>query len=68
MEGSPGQTWIISWPYKMSKDVQKIMCDLTFWKRSSWAGLFYKKEPVSLLGGQLWLNIGNPESVSNVVL
>lgn len=64
---SPGHTWIISWPYKMSKDLKKIMCDLTFWKWSSWTELFYKKEPISLLGGQLWLNVRSPENVSTVL-
>lgn len=35
-----------------------------FWKWSSWTGLFYKKETVAPLDGQLWLNIGSSESVS----
>ena len=40
------------------------MCDLTFWKWSSWTELLYKKEPSSLLDGQLWLNVRSPENVS----
>lgn len=49
---SPGHTWVIPWPYRMSKDMQ-VMCDLPV------LGCFInkKKEPFPPFSAQLWLTI-----------